>query len=459
MRLGYFLILIFFFGCASYHQVNQDFHQEFRNGDLHQALEILGDNENVGSGRNRFLFYADKGLLLSILGRYEESNSHFEKAFLYGEDFQKNYVAEAATYLTNPNLKAYGGEDHEHLFVLYYKALNFLKLRKPSEALVECRRLNIRLQQLNDKYSRGNKFQRDAFIHTLMGVIYQSTKDYNNAFIAYRNAVEVYEDDYSEMFGMEIPGQLKIDLLNTAAWMGFNDELQFYKEKFSMQDYSPSVPGASLVFFWHNGLVPVKGEWSINFIMEHRENNWIVFNNPEMGLSFPFQVDGENDRRNLTNLEVFRVAFPRYLERPLFYESGVLESAGGQYKLELLEDVNKVAFYSLNQRMMLEFGKGLLRAALKKTTEHTIRKEDERLGALVGLINAVTEKADTRNWQTLPHSISYARIPMDKGNNTVELRLSPNNGVPATHTFQYEPALGETLFHTFSSLESGYPRY
>ncbi len=459
MRFGYLLILLFFFGCASYHQVNQDFHHEFRNGDLHQALEILGDNENVGSGRNRFLFYADKGLLLSILGRYEESNSYFEKAFLYGEDFQKNYVAEAATYLTNPNLKAYGGEDHEHLFVLYYKALNFLKLRKPSEALVECRRLNIRLQQLNDKYSSGNKFQRDAFIHTLMGVIYQSTKDYNNAFIAYRNAVEVYEEDYSEMFGMNIPDQLKIDLLNTAAWMGFNDELQFYKEKFSMQDYSPSVPTASLVFFWHNGLVPVKGEWSINFIMEQRENNWIVFNNPEMGLSFPFQVDGDNDRRNLTNLEVFRVAFPRYLERPVFYESGILESAGGQYKLELLEDVNKVAFYSLNQRMMLEFGKGLLRAALKKTTEHTIRREDERLGALVGLINAVTEKADTRNWQTLPHSISYARIPMERGNNTVELKLSPGHGAPATYTFKYEPAAGETLFHTFSSLESGYPRY
>ncbi len=457
-RFHYLLLSVFFFGCASYHQVNHEFHKEFQNGDLNEALEILGDNESVAAGRNKFLFFVDKGLLLSILGRYDESNTNFEKAFLYGEDYQENYLAEAATYLTNPNLKAYGGEDHEHLFVLYFKALNFLKLGKPDEALVECRRLNIRLQQLNDKYTSENKFQRDAFIHTLMGIIYQSTKDYNNAFIAYRNAVDVYEEDYSKMFGMEVPNQLKKDLLNTAAWIGFEEELRFYKEKFSMEDYQVSPPGASLVFFWHNGLVPVKGEWSINFIIEHRADNWVVFNNAELGLSFPFQVSNENDRRNLTNLEVFRIAFPRYLERPLFYTNGVIQSGEDQYPLELLEDINKVAFYSLNQRMMLEFGKGLLRAALKKTTELSIRKEDERLGALVGLINAVTEKADTRNWQTLPHSILYTRVPIaDKAN--VQFKLNNRNGQPAVYSFEYSARTEETLFHTFSSLEAGYPGY
>lgn len=444
-------------GCATYHQVNQDFHREFEDGDLDEALEILGAKENLSSGRNRFLFYADKGLLLSILGRYEESNEYFEKAFLYGEDYQKNYFAEAATYFSNPMVRPYPGEDHEHLFVLYYKALNFLKLEKPEAALVECRRLNIRLQQLNDKYTSSNKFQRDAFIHTLMGVIYQSTKDYNNAFIAYRNAVEVYEEDYATMFGIEVPQQLKIDLLNTASWIGFEEEYNFFTKKFEMEDFIPAPPTSSLVFFWHNGLVPVKDEWSVNFVIEHRSDNWIVFNNAALGLSFPFQVDNDTDRRNLTNLEIFRVAFPRYLERPLFYQSGELSIGNKQHPLHLIEDVNKVAFYSLNQRMMWEFANGLLRAAIKKTTEHSIKKEDEMLGALVGLINAVTEKADTRNWQTLPHSIYYTRIPLEIGINTVEFKLSNGFGPPAIFSFDYEGKSDETLFHTFSSLEAGYP--
>ena len=59
-------------------------------------------------------------------------------------------------------------------------------------------------------------FCDDAFIHTLMGIIYQSTKDYNNAFIAYRNALDVYENEYAKMFHMSVPEQLQKDLVNTA---------------------------------------------------------------------------------------------------------------------------------------------------------------------------------------------------------------------------------------------------
>jgi hypothetical protein len=75
------------------------------------------------------------------------------------------------------------------------------------------------------------------------------------------------------------------------------------------------------------------------------------------------------------------------------------------------------------------------------------------------LINAVTEKADTRNWQTLPHSIYYSRIPLVDGKNTVQFKLKSDSPDPALYTFEYEASTGETLFHTFSSLECGYPSY
>ena len=130
-------------------------------------------------------------------------------------------------------MTVYRGEDHEHLMLLYFKAMNFLKLNDPEGALIECRRLNLRLNKLSDKYSSEKKFQRDAFVHTLMGIIYQSTKDYNNAFIAYRNAIEIYENDYSSMFGLQAPEQLKKDLLNTAWWTGFVDEFNSFKSLFS----------------------------------------------------------------------------------------------------------------------------------------------------------------------------------------------------------------------------------
>ena len=71
------------------------------------------------------------------------------------------------------------------------------------EALVEVKRMNLRLNQLNDRYKSKNKFQKDAFIHLLMGIVYDVNKEYNNAFIAYRNAYEIYESDYKEHFGFK----------------------------------------------------------------------------------------------------------------------------------------------------------------------------------------------------------------------------------------------------------------
>ena len=440
--------------CATYYQKHFDFNAEFEHGNLEKALEALKRRERDGEGKTRFLYDVNKGLLLSILGEYEESNNHFEKAFLFGEDYRINYLAEASSYFTNPNVTAYRGEDHEHLMVLYFKAINFLKMNRPQEALVECRRLNIRLTQLNDKYSSAHKFQRDAFVHTLMGIIYQSTRDYNNAFIAYRNALEVYENDYAKMFGISAPNQLKIDLLNTASWTGFHEEFEKYKEQFGMPDFVAVRPEADLVFFWHNGLGPVKEEWSINFIINAGAANTVVFSNAEMSFSFPYTVTDQNDRAELSKLEVFRVAFPRYRERQLYFHSAKLQSDSVDYSLELAEDINKVAFHSLQQRMLQEFGKGLLRAALKKATEHSIRKEDETLGAVIGLMNAITEKADTRNWQTLPHSIYYSRVPLKEGVNPLKFTLESNNRRNIDYDFTYTAMKGETLFHTFSSLET-----
>lgn len=452
------VLLILASSCATYYQKHYVFNSEFEKGDLSKALETLQGKENLATSKSRFIYFANNGLLLSILGKYEESNAYFEKAFLFGEDHHINYVYEAAAYLTNPNMTVYRGEDHEHLMVLYFKALNFLKLNKPEEALVECRRLNIRLNQLSDKYSSEKKYQRDAFVNTLMGIIYQSAKDYNNAFIAYRNAVEIYETDYTTMFGLGIPEQLKKDLLNTAWWIGFTQEFAEFKTKFDMEDYQPSRPDAELVFFWHNGLSPVKSEWNINFLIDHSSDNMVVFTNQNLGITFPFRVDEKEEKNDLRRLEVLRVAFPRYVERPEYFHSATIAKDSVSYALELTEDVSKIAFHSLRERMMMEFGKGLLRAALKKATEQSVKKEDERLGALIGVVNAITEKADTRNWQTLPHSIFYTRVPLNDGANKIKFTIG-SGAESAVYDFTYNARKHQTLFHTFSSLETSAHSY
>ncbi len=447
--------------CATYYQSNQAFNEEFEKGDLDKALSTLQSRSSEAAGKKQFLFYVNNGLVLSLKGRYEESNEYFEKAFLYGEDYHINYLNEIGSYLSNPNFTAYRGEDHEHLMLLYFKALNYLKLGKPEDALVECRRLNLRLQQLADRYESKDKFRRDAFINTLMGIIYDSDHDYNNAFIAYRNALEVYRDDYHSMFDINPPEQLKSDLLRTAKLSGMDDEFERYKNELGMEDFRlTNEEGGDLIFFWHNGLSPVKAEWGINFYIARRDN-YIIFSNPDLGLTFPFNMGGyqEKDRSGLTRLEVFRVAFPKYVERPIYFQNASLQLGGQEYPLQLLEDVNKVAFKCLDERMNLEMSKALIRVALKKLEEYEVKKSDRNLGSILSIINAITEKADTRNWQTLPHSIFYSRIPLKEGSNTVTFRTTDHQGRSQNHDFTYQAKKGQTHFHTFSSLESSYPLY
>jgi hypothetical protein len=293
-----------------------------------------------------------------------------------------------------------------------------------------------------------------------MGIIYEADKDYNNAFIAYRNAADIYREDYLPMFGISAPDQLKLDLLRTAHIMGFENEKQRYEEIFGMTYEHQPQEGGELVFFWNNGLGPVKDQWSINFALVRGEGGIVNFTNDEFGFNFPFQLENDEDyeRKNLDDVEFIRVAFPKYLERPAVFDRAVLINASGkEARLEKAEDVNGIAFQVLQQRMLKEFGMSLLRVAVKKATEYSVREQNNDLGAVISLVNAVTEQADTRNWQTIPHSIYYTRMPLPEGEQKVSLELAGRSS--QSHDFTFDIQKGKTIFQTFHSLEAEYRMY
>lgn len=444
--------------CATYYKSNLVFNDLFERGDLPKALKTLQEKPSEGAGKKQFLYFVNNGLILSMLGRYNESNRYFERAYNFGEDYRINYANEAATYFTNPNFAVYRGEDHEHLLLLYYKALNYLKLNKTDDALVECRRMNIRLQQLSDRYSSDDKYRQDGLIHILMGLIYETDQDYNNAFIAYRNALEVYDGEFQKLFNIGPPEQLKTDVLRTAKLSGLDDEYESYREKFGLPDIDVTEkPGGELIFLWHNGLSPVKTEVNIAFAITQR-SGMVYFSNDRLGLNYAFSPEGYSNSqlKSLSKLDVYRLTLPKYVERPLYYTNATLSTDSLQYGLQLMEDVNKVAFKCLDERMNLELSKALLRLAVKKATEQAAKsnEKDRWAGVLMNMINVITEAADTRNWQTLPHNISYARIPLHLGMNQVTMDVTDYLGHTHQETFTYDIKQGDMHFHTYTSLEA-----
>ncbi len=410
---------------VTYYQKYAQFHKLFLAGKLAEADALLAEDKRAEKKKTRLLHYCNRGLLAHQLGRYEESNHFFEQAHLIHENFLAKPVDEALALVINATVTDYRGEDHEVLLVHYYKALNFLQLGKNNEALVECRRLNIKLNQLSDKYTNPKKYRCDAFIHTLMGLVYQANHDYNNAFIAYRNAVEIYQEDYKQLFSVDVPAQLKKDLIYTAYKAELYDQMDKYRKALKLQ-YDPTKEEAlcDVVFLWNNGLGPLKDEWGINFVIVPGAGGVVTFRNEGLGLFFPFMLPEDDPRESaIADLKFIRVVFPKYQERPLVYDQACIVAPDkGQHTFELLEDINAIAFHVLRERMVLELGKSLLRVALKQIAEYQLKKHNDTLGIILGGINFLTEKADTRNWQTIPHGIYYTRIRLPEGGHQLNFK-------------------------------------
>jgi hypothetical protein len=445
------ILLVILSGCSlpTFYERFYTFNQSVSDGNLQAAEEMLEKNaDKLEKGKLQFLFEVNAGLVLSMQGKFKESNEHFERADLFVEDFKKKAVEEGAALLLNPNLSTYRGEDHEILMINYYKAVNYLQMGDNENALVEARRMNLRLQVLGEKYKSDNKYQKDAFIHLLMGIVYDASGEYNNAFIAYRNALEIYETDFTAMFKLGVPDQLKSDLIRTADLSGLYNERETYKSKFNLNYERPNKEKANLVMLWNNGLGPIKDEWGINFAIIYGSSGWVTFVNEDYGMSFPFYI-GDSDLNGLTWI---KVVFPKYVERPELFTSANVYYKDQTHAFSRVEDLNAISFKVLQERMMLEFGKSLLRVAIKQGAAAAVSQENEGLGAALSLLGSASESADTRNWQTLPHSIYYTRIPVDAGDHEFKMHLKTFQGETIEHVIDVNIHQGQTLIYPINTM-------
>jgi hypothetical protein len=151
--------------------------------------------------------------------------------------------------------------------------------------------------------------------------------------------------------------------------------------------------------------------------------------NHDLGLSFPYKVDNNEDKKDLLDMRFFRLALPKYVSREPFYQKAILKYNNKSFDFQIVEDVNAIAFKSLEDRMTKELGEALLRAALKQIIVYKAGKEKkDGLALAASIYGAISEQADTRNWQLLPHSINYSRVPLAETENSFEFVAFGKNG-------------------------------
>ncbi len=412
--------------CATYNTKSEAFQAKLQQGNIEGAIASIEKNKFLTKPRNRLLYLLEKGKLSYLKGDYKTSNLLFNEADNLIESNTTSVGNQILGTLLNPEKETYKGEDFEKVAIHYYKALNYAFLNQYDEALVEAKRINLQLLQLNAKYPQGkkNRYKDDAFAHNLQGLLYEASGDINNAFIAYRNAVDLYLQNNGAYMGVKVPEQLKQDVLRTASSMGFADQVIQYEKKLNIKFTPPSTKNPEAVVFWENGLVPYKDQTFFTFtVLPGNRVGYVTIVNEELGIDLPLPIDtGGDHKSDFSDLDIFNIAFPKYVRRNAFYNQASLEVSGELYAMQLVENYEEIAITTLKDRRFREIGKAALRLAAKKVSQYALKNENEDLAALLGIFNSITERADTRNWQSLPSHIYYSRVPLQKGENTITFK-------------------------------------
>ncbi|MSS73663.1 MAG: hypothetical protein EXS64_19575 [Candidatus Latescibacteria bacterium] len=446
-------------GCATLAPYTGNFREGLASRDYEGVLRGL---DGARKGPNRLLYFMEKGLVDHNRGDYRGSNASFEQAERLADRlFTRSLSREAASLITSDAVRAYRGEAFELIFIHYYRALNYWRLGLAEDALVECRKANLKLSAAGT--GDAGAYRNDAFIHYLTGLFYEATGERNDAYVSYRDAQKAYRA-YAETFGIPPPPALADDLARVSESLGYGDETETLLASLSppvgemasghllRPSGPPQPPGyGELILFCEAGFVPRKVQEEINLPIFNED----MKRGREIGLA----ASGPHARKGLEGLMDFsrkiaarqrpvypadlslkywlRVALPAYREAPPATRSLRLTAAGQSVRTVLAEDLSAIARRTFEAERPTLLVRTVARGVSKYLLSEAAEKKNKYLGLLTNLFTAATETADTRSWVTLPHSIQIGRLrlppgihditveSMDAGGRVIETTLLP----------------------------------
>ncbi|KHD88471.1 MAG: hypothetical protein OM95_08110 [Bdellovibrio sp. ArHS] len=361
--VGLFLAL-YLTGCATYQNKVQEARAALSRRDYDKALadlKPLAESPND----DQLVYLLDYGVALQVAGRLKESNQIFLQADRLSELVDYQSVSRIAGSLAlNEEMVQYKGDTFEKIFINAYLAMNFLELNQLDDALVEARRINEKY--LKYRADEKKAFELNSFSKYLSAMIWEASRSYDDAYIAY---AEAYKIDPSI-------STIREDLIRSAKLARRMDSYQDWKKKF------PEVK---------------------------EESSWY---DRSMGELVIIYQQGWGPRKAPSRSEY---RFPTLV--PVFSETqkARLNVVGKNYLSREIYDVQSAAIETLNEDQGILIAKRVAGVATKAVLSDQVRQKDELLGALTWIALNVADRADVRQWSTLPQTIQTIRVPLAPG--------------------------------------------
>jgi hypothetical protein len=287
--------------------------------------------------------------------------------------------------------------------------LNYASEGMDEDALVEARKVDLKLKEYARQYDGKNKYQDDAFIRYVAGVLYENEGEINDAFISYRKSFEAYES-YEKEYGTKAPPFLLDDLVRTARMLSFADEVETYKSLGGRLPDPEIKRNGSVLVVTYSGKGPIK--------VEERPSVTIP---DSSGTLHTFQLA-------LPKFE------PRYLHNRTYSVAAISADDTITTRTDVAENITGIAAKALEDRIGLIYLKSGGRALAKFLAAEKAKKDIKEgsdskvknfLASLaIDIAVGVSEQADTRSWRTLPAEIQLARLSLSPGHHTLSVTSS-----------------------------------
>lgn len=347
----------------------------------------------------------DRAALLHDAYQAPESDRLLDSAQNRIEDlYTKSISANAATLFINDLTTPYYVADYEKAFTFFYRAMNFLQQDNAMSAAVEARKAVFFLDHLRNQKSKG--YVDDPFIQYFASLVFESVGQLSDARIARTNALAAYQK-LDTNFHVKTPN---FTVPSNAADLG------------------------EVIIFHYNGLLPLKTTQTLQLAWDRAMS---IASSP---VETRTQVAPEVQNALYAGImgSAVTISFPALEMQPYHVRGSLAVVNGQQYPLIPVADLAALAVQDLKDSMPAIWFRTVTRAVVKQIAavqaRHAAAKaaEDDTIGYLAGMLvsalGAATEKADTRQWFTLPAQIYMTRLFVQPGKRDIQLLLKDKNG-------------------------------
>jgi hypothetical protein len=376
---GLSVLLLGLVSCASYQSKVSNARQELKEGKFDKALDQL-ENLADEDGDDQLVYMMDYATALQMAGKYKESADAFNKAdrLVDLKDYHSVTRIVGAT-LGGEGAIQYKGESYEKFLINTMNAINYVMMGQLDDAMVEARRINDKISKM--KMDGREPYEFSPFARYLAAILWEAQDHYDDAYIEYEGS---YKLDGRNPF-------LPADLIRSAKMARRNDTYLRWKKEFPQVKEDPSWYDRSrgeLVIIYQQGWGPQKqprpGQYRFPMLKP-------VFSNTQRA---EVSLDGSN-----------------------------------QGDTKIVYNIEKVAITTLEKDYGALVARRVGGLAAKAVVADQIRQKNQLLGMLAWIGMNAADRADLRQWSTLPQTIQMARLRLPAGEYHLKIQgLSGSGG-------------------------------